>query len=198
MRIYYLELGNTGGVGGGAGQIVPKQKIQVTPGDILTITVGEGGTGGTAGIITNDGTQTNSTAGTGANASIISKITNSDGIILVTTAPVIATSGAQGGGADGTSGGTAGLISSGVNMTPITYEGFSNTSGANANEKEGGLGGLTVLENSQVHCSPGSGGTSGNAGGDATGYGGCGGGGGGAGANGGKGAGGYVKITYGT
>ena len=89
-------------------------------------------------------------------------------------------------------------ITSGINTSQITMDGFSNTDGDVANITTGGSGGKTTLEGAEMHCSPGTGGTNEVAGGDATGYGGCGGGGGGAGADGGKGAGGYVKITYGT
>ena len=198
MRIWYVDIGTTGGTGGGAGQIVPKQRIQVTPGDILTITVGEGATGGTAGNMNSSGVISGSTNGNGANTSIISKITDGSGVTLITSATNATGAGTTGGNPDGTTIGEKGYITTGRNTSQITVEGFSNTDGEVANTTTGGSGGKTTLEGAEMHCSPGAGGTSGNAGGDATGYGGCGGGGGGAGANGGKGAGGYVKITYGT
>ncbi|MBQ7287738.1 MAG: hypothetical protein IJW73_08270, partial [Candidatus Gastranaerophilales bacterium] len=135
--------------------------------------------------------------GGGANSSIVSKITDGSGLILIATATNVSAAGATGGNSDGTTVGTKGYITSGRNTTQITMEGFSNTNGNTADTTTGGNGGTTTIEGAEMHCSPGAGGTSGNAGGDATGYGGCGGGGGGAGAKGGKGAGGYVKITYG-
>ena len=196
MRIYYIDTGTTGGTGGGAGQIVPEQTIAVTPGDILTIQVGAGGAGGKAGYYEEDATLVDSGNGEGANSEIVSKITNSEGIILLTTATSVSSAGATGGNPNGSTVGKAGYITNGRNLSKVAVAGYSNTDGETADTTTGGLGGKTTLEDTEAHCSAGAGGTSGNAGADATGYGGCGGGGGGAGADGGAGAGGYVMIRY--
>ena len=58
--------------------------------------------------------------------------------------------------------------------------GYSNTAGAGTTTTTGGLGGKTILEEGEGHCSAGTGSDIGIKGLDATGYGGCGGGGGGA------------------
>jgi len=183
MQITYNEIGS--GTGGGAGQIVPEQLVDVIPGETLSIIVGKGGAGG---ILNQNGQ--------GANSEIISKIVTSDGKTLITTASNITGMGASGGSFDGTTVGIAGYVNNGLTSDKITIEGYSNTNGGAISNFKGGDGGKTILAGIETQCSPGAGGsTEGVNGGDAIGYGGCGGGGAGAGGIGGNGADGYVKIT---
>lgn len=180
MRINY-SVGTKGGTGGGTGQIVPQQKISVTPGDTLTITVGAGGAGGAK-------NQAGKNGG-------LSKITDSSGKVLITTLGASAI----GGNYDGTTVGTKGAITNGKNSNAITMDGFSGADGKAANGYAGGAGGQIILFGDELSCTPGGGGPNGNNGGDAqnSGGGGCGGGGGAAGKSGGKGSDGYVMIKYG-
>ena len=175
MRISY-STGASGATGGGAGQIVPPQTISVTPGETLTITVGAGGAGGSAGA----------SGGAGG----VSKITRSNGSVLLTTA-----GGLSGGNANGTTVGSAGHVTNGLNDTQISIAGYSSANGSAASTTAGGAGGRTTIAGAQNHCTAGGGGAANTAGGAASGYGGCAGGGGGSGASGGNGAVGYVKIV---
>jgi len=185
MRVSYTN--KYSGTGGGAGHIVPKQKISVSEGQILIITVGNGGAGGAVGA-----------SGVGAHSSMISKIVNTDGITLLSSAPSITSMGATGGVPNSATVGIRGDINTGVNTTVITMDGFSNTNGGAISGLKGGNGGATTIEGLQTLCSAGAGGSGIDvAGFDAIGFGGCGGGGGGAGAKGGAGAPGYVKISWG-
>ena len=163
----------------------------------MIVTVGSGGAGGKIATYDENGAKTtDSSSGEGANEAIVSKIAKSDGIILLTTATSVSQAGATGGGDNGSSGGAKGYITNGRNLKTTAMAGYENTDGASTANQTGGVGGKTILEEGEGHCSPGAGSTVGNKGLDATGYGGCGGGGGGAGADGGKGAGGYVMIRY--
>ena len=148
--------------------------------------------------------------GVGANNSMVSKIFDSSGIPVLTSAPIVSSMGALGGTPNSTTASAKGSINNGTDGTALTTEEleelitkygdkgkFSNTDGGAINGGNGGNGGSVIIEGVAV-CSPGIGGTVGQvAGSDATGFGGCGGGGGGAGAKGGAGAPGYVKISWG-
>ena len=199
MRIAYID--RNGGTGGGAGHMVVNQEIDVLPNDTLTIIVGRGGKGGTAGV-GNSSTMkvtTASTDGESANDEMLSKVLNGKGVVLLTSAPNIQTMGTSGGNVDGTTAGEKGYISDGLSAADLgATDGYSNNSGGVANGLVGGAGGQTYLgDDSVLHCVARSGGEDKVAAENPNEeeYGGCGGAGGGAGANGGDGAQGYVKIT---
>ena len=184
MKIMY-KAQNKGGSGGAAGAVVPKQKISASGN--LTIVVGAGGSGGTAGSGYNSaGIFSHSTNGSRGGQSMIK---NSSGAILLQTS----TAGGGGGIAAGSAVGAA-RISNGKNDTAISMSGFSTAGSSASPSTTGTAGGRTTIDGAN-YCSAGSG--SSGTGGSATSYGGCGGGGGGSGYNGGKGAPGYVKIEWG-
>ncbi len=191
LRMSYVS-SSTSATGGGAGKIVPNQKISVTPKTTIKIVVGNGGSGGTAGYLASDGAIKSSSSGQAGQDSYIQ---SEAGVTLITTATG---SGATGGNPNGSTVGIAGNITSGISSEDASsaFPSFSSTNGGSGgNNTTGGIGGQTTLDNQTLHCNGGVGGNNSN-GADATGYGGCGGGGGYGGFNGGKGAVGYVKISY--
>jgi len=217
LTIKYLDYG-PGGSGGGSSSVVPIQPVNVAPNESLTVKIGAGTSGGSAGAIENSGTIRN--AKVGGNGRLTGLYRGSN--ILIRTnmnypedaqdwhAPI---GGIPSGGVETTafpSAGYSGWVHKGTFDTEgiygITVKGFSNENGHTAgnttfsgdktyaNGTVGGDGGKTVTP--WFTCTPGKGGTLSNPkGGDASGYG-CGGGGGYGLADGGKGSGGYARISW--
>lgn len=220
IRLTYQDYG-PGASGGGAGQIVPIQSVDVIPNENLTILVGSGASGGTTGNINSTGVITSPANGYGAkiHPSLISKLFRGNTLILTTSPVADGYNGTEGGCPNGeVSGGNLnhtcgnhGRITTGNPniIETIQTSGFisyrSNSAGnifavdktGFSPKTSGGNGGVTTLFGLENHCIAGKGGTSTSINGtDAAGYGGCGGGGGYAFGNGGKGAGGYARISW--
>ncbi len=215
IRLAYLDYG-PGGSGGGGAHIVPIQQVKINPMDVISIKLGSGAAGGTAGAINTNATISNPTIGQSAYTNVgplITKISKDSTVLLST--PNNGNYGLFGGSPTGVIEvgglytGVHGVITNGLlnSMQGISVAGFSNTGGKSANNgttlgnitypngSTGGDGGTTTTPFTRT-CTPGRGGTSSSPnGGNASGYG-CGGGGGYGLANGGMGSGGYARISW--
>ena len=217
MRITYLSYG-PGGSGGGAGNIVPIQHINVRPNEILNVNIGsasigiKGGNIDSSGVINhpkkpwerefdNYGHETNIARNKNGNINVVIRTNDAGGYS--------AQPGCSSGAITDTIGdflcGHFGWIHNG-NFQILDTNGFTNTYGNTAgngttignisfpNGSTGGDGGKVTTP--WFSCTPGKGGTLSNPkGGNASGFG-CGGGGGYGLADGGKGSGGYARISW--
>lgn len=120
----YTSLDRTNGAGGGGGEAVLNYKILVNPGDVLNITVGNGGSGG----VTSD----NPTAGTDGGDTVIDNYITlkggKAGAVVDTGAQYRFTGGAAGGPGGGKGGNTGakggdGIIGSGGKPANSSYAG---------------------------------------------------------------------------
>lgn len=154
MRITYLDYG-PGGSGGGSGQLAPLQTLTVTPNEKLSVYIGKGAAGGTAGKITSSNNINNiavsPTKGNGGGDASAGDVIRTK--ILRNSNPVLITCidyhqcGAYGGSPTGVVQGWAmdpwgsshGGISTGDPNTRviIAKEGFSTEDGHNAGDAEG-------------------------------------------------------------
>ena len=203
----YLDYG-PGGSGGGAGQIVPIQKVKVNQNEALSIKLGSGVGGGTAGAINSNSTIAAPTIGQGSNTNIASIVTSiSRGLNTILSTYNDSGHGVYGGAPDGRVQGSTYAWGSTKGEISPSASGFSNTHGKSANNgttlgnitypngSTGGDGGIVTTPFTGT-CTPGAGGTASSPNGkNASGYG-CGGGGGYGLANGGSGSGGYARISW--
>lgn len=223
LRITYLDYG-PGGSGGGAGGIVPLQPIETMPGEKLTISIGEGGIGGSKGYINKISDTvgeikepTRGTQVTGDKTGNFStKIINSGNKQVLSTLSEgwTPTSGSPtgqiytwamppyyshpGGIIDGITPSANGMIADGFESEGGKSAGNQGTIGniKYANKTVGGDGGRVKIFGNFTCEEGGKGGTASNPkGGDASGFG-CGGGGGYGLADGGKGSGGYARLSW--
>ncbi len=217
VAITYLDYG-PGGSGGGAAHIVPVQNVKANSGESLSVKIGTGGSGGTAGIINSNSTITSPTVGQGSNTNITPMVTSiSRGSSVILSTPNNANKGLYGGAPTGQIlgasiapyYGVAGFLTNGIpnSFGSVSVSGFGNTTGKTANNtltvaantypdlSTGGDGG-TITTPFTGTCTPGKGGTKTSVNGaNASGYG-CGGGGGFAFGKGGNGSGGYARISW--
>lgn len=210
VGISYHETKNGGG-GGGSGSIVPKQRFKVTPGEKITVIVGEGGEGGRAASLSSSFAFSAPHNGENGKPSVLKR---GNAVIVMTGNMNDCAYGSCSGkytGARGNSGyvfrggkseGNFDTSSLGYQQN-VFYTGSSQYAGGSVNKPSsyektmrGGDGGKTIIDKNQF-CEPGKGASmTASSSLDATGYGGCGGGGGYGDVDGGNGAPGYVKITW--
>ena len=193
----------TGGGGGGGGGGYHETLVAVTPGDILSVTIGGGGVRGTPGT-TNATAGTNGQAGgsssvTGTNVSLLvlggagggggasrSTVNAEDGDDTIITDGGAGSAGAGGGGGGGASprptgvGGDGGTISVDGGFGRLGAGGGGGGAGSNVTASDGGDGGYTIPYSASAaggasFASGAQGGGGGGAGGSGIGIGGAGG-----------------------
>ncbi len=208
--ISFHEVKNGGG-GGGSGSIVPLQRYKVTPGEKLTVVVGEGGKGGESALLSSSFLYTYPKDGMQGKPSLLKR---GNKIIVMTGNQNNCNYGACHGLYSGVRGNSGYVFKGGstennFDTTSLGYSqdrfytgnsqyagGYVSAPSSYTQTMRGGDGGKTIIDGNQF-CKQGSGANvSSSSHIDATGFGGCGGGGGYGNVRGGNGAPGYVKITW--